>query len=129
MITIDFDHVARTYRGVLANCGDSIVVFAYTDDKSEAIGYNPRNGTAGRLPANLVNEHMSQSFPGSKMCVATSDTGTLSPSFVGWKEGDYIRIWDRKNEKGAMCSGFCFVLATGRIGKFTASIYSLKALD
>jgi hypothetical protein len=129
MITIDFDHVARTFRGVLANCGDSIVVFAYTDDKSEAIAYNQRNGTAGRLPANLVNEHMSQSFPGSKMYVATSDIGPMSPSLVGWKEGYYIRIWDRKNEKGAMCSGFCFVLATGRIGKFSASIYSLKALE
>jgi hypothetical protein len=125
-VSVKGDYVSRKFRGVLAECGDSVIIFAYATDKSDAVAYNLSNRTAGRLPARLFDYESSELFLDSTMYQAISDNRAASRTLVGWTEGDYNRVWNKENQKNARCSGFCFVLATGAIGRFSTTSFSLS---
>jgi hypothetical protein len=114
---------------MVANPGDQVVVFAWTNNRTEAIAYNLRNKTTGRIPADLLVKEDSKPFTDTKLCMPTSDESADSLGHVKWKAGDYIRVWDREDQSHARSIGFCFNLATGEIGKFHAICFSPKVID
>lgn len=123
------DHVPLTYRELVADCGDELVVFGWTACRNEAIAYNARIQRAGRFPAGKLERFESKSFMGSSLCIAKDkETSRSVVDGIGWSAGDYITVWDRKEEKHCMASGFGFNRATGAIGKFVAASFNLQAL-
>jgi hypothetical protein len=114
---------------VVANPSDRVIVFAWTNNRTEAIAYNPRNKTAGRIPVNLLDKGDSEPFTDTKLCMTTSDENAWSLGHVKWKAGDYIRVWNRENKSHAVSEGFCFNLATGGIGKFRVTCFSLRIIN
>lgn len=60
--------------------------------------------------------------------MVTSDVRYSNIETAGWTAGDYIRVWDKKDERYSRSIGLCFVLATGKIGKFNTSTNDLRAI-
>jgi hypothetical protein len=117
-------YLCGNYKHIAANSGDRVIVFAWTNNRTEAIAYNPRNKTAGRIPVDLLEKEGSEPFTDTKLCMATSNESSSSLGHVNWKAGDYIRTWNREDKSHAVSEGFCFNLATGGIGRFHATCFS-----
>jgi hypothetical protein len=112
----------------MAQRGDHVIVHAWTG--LEAIAYNTRNKTTGRVPQNLLNKHAQQECKEDKLYLDTSDGRPTIECPVSWKTGDYIRVWDREDDSNSRASGLCFNLASGHIGRFyTNASSSLKLVD
>jgi hypothetical protein len=129
IMVVKEDPVSRTYKDLVATCGDELVVFGWAVCGTEAIAYNARIQRAGRFPADKLDMLDSKSFMGWKLCIAKDKQ--ISRPFVdciGWSAGDYITVWDRKEGKHCIASGFGFNRATGAIGRFETSSFDLQAL-
>ncbi|KAF2193570.1 hypothetical protein K469DRAFT_712347 [Zopfia rhizophila CBS 207.26] len=128
-VSVKDGYLCENYRHVVANSGDQVVVFAWTKNHTEAIAYNPRNKTAGRIPADLLEKGDSKPFTNTKLCMTTSDERPNPLGLVKWKAGDYVRVWNREDKSHARSNGFCFNLATGEIGKFDTMSFFLQVID
>jgi hypothetical protein len=127
-VLVNKDHTPRDHREVMARRGDYVIVYAWTG--FEAIAYNTRNKTTGRVSQTLLNNHAQEECKEDKLYLATSDGRTTIESPVSWKRGDYIRVWDREDDSNSRASGLCFNLASGQIGRFyTNASFSLKIVD
>ena len=122
-------YLCGNYRHIAANSGDHVVVFAWTNEQTEAIAYNPRNKTCGRIAADLLKKADSKPFTNTKLCMSTSDELRSSFGHVKWRAGDYMRVWDREDKSHSRSEGFCFNVATGEIGRFNTTSFSLKVID
>jgi hypothetical protein len=121
--------VPRTYKELVADCGDELVVFGWTACRTQAIAYNARTQRAGRFPADKLDTRDSKSFVGWNLCIAQDKQIPRSiVDCIGWSAGDYIIVWDRKEGKHCMASGFGFNRATGAIGKFETTSFYLQTL-
>jgi hypothetical protein len=129
MISVKDGYLCGNYRHIVANSDDQVVVFAWTNNHTEAIAYNPRNKTTGRIPADLLEEGDSKPFTDTKLYMPTSDEQHGSRGCIKWKEGDYVRVWNREDRSHARSDGFGYNLATGEIGKFNTTSFSLKVID
>jgi hypothetical protein len=129
MVSIKTEYISKNYRHVVANPGDEVVVFAWTNNRTEATAYNSRNKTVGRIPADILDKEGSKPVTNTEICMATSDQKHVSLGHVKWKEGDYIRVWNKESRKHAMIHGIGFNLATGEIGEFDTSSFSLRVID
>jgi hypothetical protein len=128
-ISVKDGYLCKNYRHVVANSGDQVVVFAWTNNRTEAIAYNPRNKTTGQIPADLLENGDSKPFTDTKLCMTTSNETPNSLGHVRWKAGDYIRVWNREDKSHSRSDGFCFNLATGEIGKFNTTSFFLTVID
>lgn len=128
-ISVKDGYLCGNYHHVVANSGDQVVVFAWTNNHKEAIAFNPRNKTAGQIPADLLEKGDSKPFTDTKLCMATSDERPKSFGHVKWKAGDYVRVWNREDKSHARSNGFCFNLATGEIGTFNTTSFFLQVVD
>lgn len=128
-IAIKDRYLCGNYRHILANSGDQIVVFAWTSNRTEAIAYNSRNKTVGRVPTSLLEYGGSNPFTDTKLYMTKSDQSRDSLGHVKWKAGDYVRVWNREDKKHSQSAGFCFNIATGGIGKFDTTSFSLILID
>jgi hypothetical protein len=116
-IVVKHGYLCGNYQHIVADSGDRVVVFAWTNNRAEAMAYNPRNKTVGRIPADLVKNEVSEPFADTQLYMTTSNESPSSLSHVKWKAGEYVRVWNRENHY-ANCEGLCFNVATGGIGKF-----------
>jgi hypothetical protein len=121
-------HIPRTYQGLVANCGDKIVVFGWNVLGTEAIAYNERIGRGGRLPADKLQTLDPQPFTKGSLCIAKDKQTSRSIDCIGWNAGDYIFVWDRKEGKNCTASGYGFNRASGAIGRFETTSFYLQAL-
>jgi len=128
-ISVKDGYLCKNYQHVVANSGDQVVVFAWTNNHTEAITYNLRNKTAGRILANLLEKGDSKPFTDIKLCMSTSDESHPSIGQVKWKAGDYVMVWNREEKSHARSEGFGFNLATGEIGNFNTISSSLKVIN
>ncbi|KAJ6276574.1 hypothetical protein J3E71DRAFT_187083 [Bipolaris maydis] len=127
-ISVRDAYLCGNYRHVVANAGDRVIVFAWTNNRTEAIAYNPRNKTAGRISVDLLDEGESEPFIDTTLCMTTSSESHSSFGHVVWKAGDYIRVWNREDKSHAVSEGFCFNLATGAIGRFHTTCFSPRII-
>jgi hypothetical protein len=118
-----------TYQGVVAQCGDDVVVYAWAENRSEAVVYNTRNRNSGRIPTTLLDTSKTELVHQDSLYMATSNERATLVGYVSWKAGDHIRVWDRVNGSHSRCSGFCFNLASGQIGKFSTVSPYLELVD
>ncbi len=124
-LLVKAEYVGTNYRHLVAQPGDDLIVYAWTNNKQTAIVYNARYGIAGRIPANVLQMEASQPVMGSEICVSFSDNkGNGAVGSLTWKAGDYLRIckWDN----GYRNSGIGFNLATVEIGLFSVGVGNLK---
>lgn len=129
IMTVKEDPISRTYKGLVADCGDELVVFGWAACRTEAIAHNARIQRAGRFPADKLDTLDPKSFMGCNLCIAKNKQSSTSVvDCIGWSAGDYITVWDRKEEKHCMASGFGFNRACGAIGKFKTASFDLQAL-
>lgn len=121
-------HTPRDDREVMAQRGDNVVVYGWTG--FEAISYNTRNKTTGRVSQTLLDMDKQEECKGGELYLATLDGRPTDECPVSWKKGNYIRIWNQEDESNSRASGFCFNLASGQIGRFyTNASFSLKLVD
>jgi hypothetical protein len=109
------EYVGKNHYFLLAEPGDRVVVHAWVDGK-DAVGFNERNFSAGRIPSNFLGEKVPNSEDKFESFVANGpNTHTLSSGRLDFVLGDRIRVcmWISKK------SGVGFNLAAGKIGKFT----------
>jgi hypothetical protein len=128
IMVVEADFIPRTYQGLVAHCGDKIVVFGWTAHRTEAIAYNARIQRAGRLPADRLNMLDSEPFMGGNLCIAKDRQTSISIDCIGWSAGDYVFVWDRKEGRHCVADGFGFNRATGAIGRFETTSFHLQAL-
>jgi hypothetical protein len=117
-------YLCGNYKHIVANSGDRVIVFVWTNNRTEAIAYNPRNKTAGWISVDLLEKEDSEPFTDTKLCMTTSKESFSSLGHVNWKAGEYIRTWNREDKSHAVSEGFCFNLATGGMGRFHATCFS-----
>jgi hypothetical protein len=122
-------HYPKNHEGVVAAPDDQIIVYAWAGNYTEAIAYNTRNKTTGRIPKDLLDMTKTEAVQVDRLYMVTSDEQPASLDHVTWKAGDYIRVWDRKDGSYPRCTGLCFNLASGKIGQFSTMYYSLKPVD
>lgn len=127
-ISVKDAYLCGNYQHIVASSGDWVIVFAWTNNRTEAIAYNPRNKTAGRISVDLLEEGDSEPFTDTKICKTTSNESHSSLGHVKWKAGDYIRMWNREDKSHAVSEGVCFNLATGEIGRFHTTCFSLRII-
>ena len=124
-IPVKEDHTPRDDREVMARRGDNVIVYGWTG--FEAIAYNTRDKTTGRISRILLDTDRQEEVKVENLHLAMSDGCPTDEGPVSWKKGNYIRVWERKNDPHSQASGFCFNLASGQIGRFyTNSSFSLK---
>lgn len=128
-MSVKADYYPGTRQGVVAHCGDDVVVYAWAEKNTEAVVYNTRNRTSGRISINLLGTSKTELIHQDKLYMATSDERAALVGHVSWKAGDYIRVWDRVNGSHSRCSGFCFNLASGQIGEFSTASSDLELVD
>lgn len=128
-ISVKDGYLCGNYQHIVANSGDRVVVFAWTNNRTEAIAYNPRNKTAGRISADLLEKGDSKPFTDTKLCMTSSNESPNAFGYVKWKAGDYIRVWNREDKSHSVSEGVCFNLTTGGIGKFHTTSFSLTLID
>jgi hypothetical protein len=90
---------------------------AWEGQEEYAIGFNDRNGSAGRLPRSVLATEDKLATPTSILVPYAPYNGQPSLGrLLTWKAGDCIRVckWD----KGEESSGTGFNIATGQIGRF-----------
>jgi hypothetical protein len=127
-IPVKRDYTPRNDRGVIVRAGDHVIVYARIG--FEAIAYNTRNKTAGRISEELLDMSKQEEWKGDKLYLATSNGRPTDDCPVSWKKGDHIRVWERKDDSHSRANGFCFNLASGQIGRFnTDASFSLKLMD
>jgi hypothetical protein len=128
-MSVKMDYYPGTHQEVVAQCGDDVVVYAWAENRTEAVVYNTRNRTSGRIPITLLDTSKTELVHQNSLYMATLDERTASVVHVPWKAGDYIRVWGRANGDYSRCSGFCFNVASGQIGKFSTMSSSLELVD
>jgi hypothetical protein len=121
-------YIPRTYQGLVADCGDEVVVFAWAAHQTEAIAYNARIRRVGRLPAAILDTLDPAPFTKGNLCIAKDSKTSRPIDGIGWSAGDYIMVWDRKEGKDCFANGFGSNRATGAIGRFETSSFNLQAL-
>jgi hypothetical protein len=129
MTLVRVNYTSSSYKQVLANSGDRVLVFAYTNDGTGTIAYNPRNKTAGKISTDVLDNANVEPFSDSKLYMTLGHESRASFRHVEWKRGDYIRVWNREDESYSRSSGFCFVLTTGQIGRFMTQTAQLEAVE
>lgn len=129
VFSVHAGYLRGNYRHIVADSGDQVVVFAWTNNCIEAIAYNPRNKTAGRILGNLLDRRNSMPFTDTKLYITKSNESPDTLGHVKWKAGEYVRVWNREDKRNARCEGFCFNVATGGIGRFETGSSSLKLID
>lgn len=127
-VNVKEDHICTNFLKVVANRGASVAVFAWTKDGAEAIAHNPQNETSGRIPVKLLEKESSKPFLNTTLCMAKADESAPVFDHVGWKVGDHVRVWAREDESHSRSKGFCFVVSTGEIGKFSTVTFRLTAI-
>jgi hypothetical protein len=120
------DHIPGTHQEVVARCGDHIIVYAWSQDHTEAVAYNLMNKTAGRIPRVVLDMNSNEPSDQNTICLAKEDKCNVPVGYVSWKAGDYIRVWDRV--RGFYWNGFGFNMASGHIGKFTTDPACLESV-
>lgn len=114
----------------MAEPGDQVVVFAWTNRRTEATAYNPRNKSNGQIPADVLEKWRSEPFTDAKLYRTTKieiNNQFIDP--VDWKRGGNIRIWDKTDKPPYCCEGFGFNLASGKIGRFRTQSAGLLPID
>jgi hypothetical protein len=105
-------------------------VIVYARIGFQAIAYNIRNKTTGRISQDLLDMNKREEWKGDKLYRATSDGRPTDDCPVSWERGDHIRVWEREDDSHSRASGLCFNLASGQIGRFyTNASFSLKLID
>jgi hypothetical protein len=120
------DHIPGTQQEVVARCGDHIIVYAWSQDHTEAVAYNLINKTAGRIPRKVLEMSSNEPYDQDMICLAKEDKCKATVGHVSWKAGDYIRVWERVH--GFYLNGFGFNMASGQIGKFTTAADNLESV-
>jgi hypothetical protein len=128
-MSVKVNYYPGTHKGVVAQRGDDVVVYAWAENRTEAVVYNTRNRTSGRIPTTLLATSKTELVHQDSLYMATLDERATSVCHVPWKAGDYIRVWNRVNGSHSRCSGFCFNVASGQIGKFSTMSPSLELVD
>jgi hypothetical protein len=108
---------------------DDVVVYAWAENCTEAVAYNTRNKTTGRIPKVLLDMSKIEPFNQDRLYMARLEERSTSVDHVSWEAGDYIRVWDRVNCSHSRCSGVCFNLASGQLGNFLTMSPSLELVD
>jgi hypothetical protein len=127
-ICVKNTYLCGNYKHIVANPGDRVIVFAWTSNRTEAIAYNPRNKTAGRIPIDVLKKEDSEPFTDTRLCMTTSNESSSSLGHVNWRAGDYM-TWNREDKSHAVSEGFCFNLATGGIGRFHVICFSPRLIN
>jgi hypothetical protein len=128
-IRVKDSQIARSYHQIVAKRDDHIIVHAWAKNYTEAIAYNTRNKTTGRITMDLLDMSKTEAFEEDKLYMATSDERSTSLGHVTWKAGDCIRVWNREDSAHSRSSGFCFNLASGQVGKFSTMSFYLELID
>lgn len=115
--------LGKDYRHIVASLGDWVAVFAWTENRTKAIAYNPRNQTAGLIPIAFLELSNSKPFTDTKLYMTTSNSiafiaGDDPVRIVNWKAGDYIRVWNRVEKGNGYSMGLGFNMTNGGIGEF-----------
>lgn len=122
-------HISRNHQKIVARRDDDVVVYAWANNCTEAIAYNTRNKTTGRVASDLLDMSNTEEFREDKLYLATSDEKSTALGHVTWNAGDYVRVWNRVDGSHSRSSGFCFNLASGKIGKFSTMSFYLQLVD
>jgi hypothetical protein len=128
-ISVAKGYVRGNHRHIVADFGDRVLVFGWTNDRTAAIAYNPRNKTAGRISVDSLDKRDSKPCIDTKLYMTRSDENPRSLGHVKWKAGDYIRVWNREDKSHSVSEGLCFNLATEAIGKFHINGVYLTPID
>ncbi len=123
-LLVKAEHVGTNYRHLVAQPGDYVIVYAWTNNEQTAIAYNARYDMAGQIPADLLDKDEPQPVMGSEICVSSQSYGGDGVGGLDWKAGDYLRIC--KFDNGHRNSGIGFNIATVKIGRFLVQVNSLK---
>ena len=116
-------YLGPDHHYLIADSGDYVIVHAWVAEN--AIAYNPRNQTTGRIPKSCLEEKGSQVETQPDIAIiSSSSTPYSSVGEVEWKAGDYLRIckWDNSHKS----EGIAFNLRTFEIGKFHCSVNDIK---
>ncbi|QKX53262.1 uncharacterized protein TRUGW13939_00338 [Talaromyces rugulosus] len=110
------EYVGKNHDFLLAEPGDRVVVHAWVDGK-DAVGFNERNFSAGRISSNFLGDKVPNSKDKFESFIADEPNCPIrwSGGRLDIKSGDRIRIcmWNSKK------NGVGVNLATGKIGDFT----------
>jgi hypothetical protein len=128
-IRVRTDHIPGTQQEALARCDDHVIVYAWIDNETEALAYNPTNKTAGRVPRAVLDMTSNEPSDQDKVCLAKEDSRSKTLGHITWKAGDYIRVWGRVEHSHCQCTGFGFNMASGQIGKFNTYWGGLEPVE
>ncbi|KAF2441480.1 hypothetical protein P171DRAFT_497714 [Karstenula rhodostoma CBS 690.94] len=117
-VPVTRSHMPGNHNGVVARPGDRVIVYGWAKNGSEAIAYNARNDTTGRIPT-LVLDVVHQEPVETKLYMVAADQPFTSELKVTLKAGDFIRMWNCVHGPNVW-SGMCFNLASGQIGKYSS---------
>jgi hypothetical protein len=128
-IRVRTDHIPGTQQELFARRGHHVIVYAWVQNETEALAYNPTKKLVGRIPRAVLDMTSTGPSDQDKVCLATTDSGCFGPGEheVNWKAGDYIRVWERVD--ASWSTGFCFNIASGQIGRFSALRSSLVPVE
>jgi hypothetical protein len=81
--------------------GDIIIAYAYINEVT-TIGFNTRTNLGGRFSINTAKKVEPQPHvkPEILLCISSTGGGNNSPSSVGYKCGQYIRVCRREKDLG-----------------------------
>lgn len=84
-------YLCGNYKHIAANSGDRVIVFAWTSNRTEAIAYNPRNKTAGRISIDVLKKEDSEQFTDTTLYMTAPNESSSSLDNVNWRAGDCVR--------------------------------------
>lgn len=70
-VSVVAKHVGTSYRHLLAQPGDNVIVHAWTNNQKTAIAYNASNNMAGRIPADRLSKEKLQPVIDSEICMSS----------------------------------------------------------
>ncbi|KAL1612076.1 hypothetical protein SLS60_000299 [Paraconiothyrium brasiliense] len=117
------------HNRVVARRGDQVVVYGWAEDYTEAIVFNTRNETTGRISGSFLDKSQKEVSDEDNLYLITIDEIQVALGHVKMKAGDYIRVWNREDGRNQRTTGLCFNMASGQIGKLFAWTSSLKLVN
>jgi hypothetical protein len=122
-------NVPKINKGLVADLRDEVIMFSYSYDGLEAIGFNAQIQRGGRIPADRLETKTCKPFLASTLCLARNKETPKSIDHIGWCAGEHLSVWDRVEGRHLRAQGFCFNRSTGGIKKFETASSHLKPLS
>lgn len=107
-VSVEKAYIGNNHRHIVADPGDQVAVFAWNNNRTQAIAYNLRNKSSGCIPANHLQRVPSAPVTDAKLYMTKS---ALSPhgevDHVKWNAGDHIWVWGRQDQSHSRTVGLC----------------------